>query len=472
MKRFKKICILLGILAVTCTATFVVTQVEEHKENIKNSDEIILEIPSSTVASLSWENETETLAFHKDEKWLYDEDEAFPVDEEKINELLSTFEAFGVAFVIEEVEDYGQYGLDTPVCTIDLTTEEQSYTIKLGDYSKMDSKRYVSVGDGNVYLAANDPLEQFDAVLSEMLAYDEIPSFDRVSGITFSGAEAYEITYEEDSTDTYCAEDVYFTQQEGTNLPLDTANVEAYLSNISYLGLTDYVSYNASEEELADYGLDSPELTVAVSYTEEDEQGEETEHTWVLNVSRDPEERKASEEAASEEETSEEETASEEVTAYAKVDGSQIVYQLSAEDYYSLMKASYDDLRHKEVLTADFADISKIDISLEDTVYTITSGQEEEERIYYFEGEELDVENLKAALQALQADCFVSEEPAQKEEISLTVYLEYENFPEVHIQLYRYDGTYCLAVVDGTPVCLVERASVVNLIEAVHEIVL
>lgn len=463
MKRFKKICILLGILAVTCTATFVVTQVEEHKENIKNSDEIILEIPSSTVASLSWENETETLAFHKDEKWLYDEDEAFPVDEEKINELLSTFEAFGVAFVIEEVEDYGQYGLDTPVCTIDLTTEEQSYTIKLGDYSKMDSKRYVSVGDGNVYLAANDPLEQFDAVLSEMLAYDEIPSFDRVSGITFSGTEAYEITYEEDSTDTYCAEDVYFTQQEGTNLPLDTANVEAYLSNISYLGLTDYVSYNASEEELADYGLDSPELTVAVAYTAEDEQGEETEHTWVLNVSRDPEEREAA---------SEEETISEEVTAYAKVDGSQIVYQLSAEDYYSLMKASYDDLRHKEVLTADFADISKIDISLEDTVYTITSGQEEEERIYYFEGEELDVENLKAALQALQADSFVSEEPAQKEEISLTVYLEHENFPEVHIQLYRYDGTYCLAVVDDTPVCLVERDSVVNLIEAVHEIVL
>ena len=35
-----------------------------------------------------------------------------------------------------------------------------------------------------------------------------------------------------------------------------------------------------------------------------------------------------------------------------------------------------------------------------------------------------------------------------------------------------YDGTNCLAVVDGTPVSLVARADVVDLIEAVNEIVL
>lgn len=40
------------------------------------------------------------------------------------------------------------------------------------------------------------------------------------------------------------------------------------------------------------------------------------------------------------------------------------------------------------------------------------------------------------------------------------------------MDLYRYDGTYCLAVVDGTPVSLVERSYVVDLIEAVNAIVL
>ena len=69
MKRSKKIYILLGVLAIICVATFSVNKVKEHKEKIKNSDEIILEIPSDLVKSLSWEYESNNLAFHKDDKW-------------------------------------------------------------------------------------------------------------------------------------------------------------------------------------------------------------------------------------------------------------------------------------------------------------------------------------------------------------------------------------------------------------------
>lgn len=125
MNRSKKLGILLGILVIACIATFAVMQMEERKEQIRNSEEIILEIPSDTVQSLYWEYEGNTLAFHKAETWLYDEDEAFPVSEERILDLLEPFEAFGVSFVIEDVEDYGQYGLDDPLCTINLAAEEQ-----------------------------------------------------------------------------------------------------------------------------------------------------------------------------------------------------------------------------------------------------------------------------------------------------------------------------------------------------------
>ena len=126
MNRSKKIYALLGVLIVVCAATFAVMRMEEHKEQIRNSDEIILELPSDSVRSLSWEYEETALAFHKSEMWIYDEDEAFPVSEEQINLLLSQFEAFGVSFIIEDVENYGQYGLDDPVCVIHLSTDEQS----------------------------------------------------------------------------------------------------------------------------------------------------------------------------------------------------------------------------------------------------------------------------------------------------------------------------------------------------------
>ena len=92
MKRYKRLYLLLGVLAVACIATFGVLRFEEHQEQIKNSDEIILKVPSDTVTSLSWEYQEESLSFHKEEVWLYDEDEAFPVSEEKINGLLAQFE--------------------------------------------------------------------------------------------------------------------------------------------------------------------------------------------------------------------------------------------------------------------------------------------------------------------------------------------------------------------------------------------
>ena len=461
MSRSKKLYILLGVFVVACIATLAVTQIAEHKEQIKNSGEPILELSSGSVQALSWEHKGETLAFHKDETWLYDGDENFPVSEDKINELLEQFQPLSAAFVIEEVEDFGQYGLDDPVCTIHLTTEEQSYEIKLGDFSKMDSQRYASIGDGNVYLVQNDPLDQFDAVLSDMIQHDKMPSFDQVTSLQFSGTQDHAVSYEEDSSNTYCAEDVYFTRRGKRSLPLDTERVNGYLRKISNLDPTNYVTYNVTDEELTAYGLDTPELTVTVEYTPKDE---ETAEVFVLHISRDPEEIKKS----SDEDDGEDET----VTAYLRVDQSPIIYQISSGQYKDLMAASYDDLRHQEVFTADFADVRQIDISLEGDSYTLTSEAKGKERAWSFQEEETEIDDLKKTLEALRADEFTSEKPSQKEEIGLTVHLDNEHFPTVSIRLYRYDGTHCLAVVDGESVALVNRGEVVDLIEAIHKIVL
>lgn len=465
MKRSKKLSVLLCILAAACIATFALMQTEERKEQIKNSGELILELPGESVEALSWTYNGETLAFHREETWLYDKDEAFPVSEEKISELLEQFQAFGAAFIIENVEDFGQYGLDDPVCTITLTAAEQTWEIKLGDYSQMDAQRYVSIGDGNVYLAKHDPLDEFDAVLSDMIDHDQIPSFDRVSGIRFSGAESYDITYEEDSAATYSDGDVYFTRRDGKNLPLDPAKVERYLQGISSLNPVDYVSYNVTDEELRSYGLDAPELTVAVDYTAEGEDGGEVLNTFVLHISPDPEAAKAAGEAEDGEQEAD-------IPAYVRIGESQIVYQISSSNYRKLAAASYDDLRHAEVIWADFSDVTQIDISLEGDSYTLTAERDGDERTWFYREEEFEITGLQSSLEELSASEFTDEQPTQKEEIRLTVHLDNENFPEVQIGLYRYDGTNCLAVIDGESVSLVERADVVDLIESVHAIVL
>ena len=115
----------------------------------------------------------------------------------------------------------------------------------------MDEQRYVSTGDGNVYLAVSDPLDVYDTDLSGLIANDQVPDWTQVTGLTFSGEQDYTVAWQEDSGLSYSEDDVYFTQQDGESLPLDTSLVEGYLRTLQSLELTDYVTYNATDEELA-----------------------------------------------------------------------------------------------------------------------------------------------------------------------------------------------------------------------------
>ena len=476
MKRSKRLYVLLGVLMAVSAVTFGVSRIEQYQEKIKNSEEIILKVDTDTVQSLSWEYNGSSLAFHRDGSWIYDSDQAFPVDEDKISQLLGLFSEFGVSFVIENVEDYSQYGLDDPLCTISFATEDETYEVTLGNYSAMDEERYVSIGDGNVYLVQTDPLDYFDAGLKDLIKNDTIPSFDRVSQIRFAGEEAYTTDYREDSTASYCADDVYFTEKSGKTLPLDTARVEDYLENMTDLSLTDFVTYDVAEAELAQYGLDDPQLTISVDYADEDEDGETTEGTFTLYVGRDPEElekaRQAEEKAAENVSDDTESDTEETVNAYVRVGDSSIIYQITAEEYENLLEASVDDLRHQELLTFELDEITSMDISLEGKTYTITAEGKEDDRTWSCDGEEIEIAELKNALESLKADTFTEETATQKEEISVTLHLENENHPEFVVTLYRYDGSDCLAVVNGESRCLVKRSLTVDLVEAVHAIVL
>jgi len=476
MKRSNKLFILLGVLVVFCIATFAVLKHEEHKEKIKNTDKIVLEIPVDSVNSLSWKNKSETLAFHKEgDKWVYDKDEAFPVDQEKIRKLLGVFEKFGAAFIIEEVEDFGQYGLNNPTCTINLFTAEESYEILVGDFSIMDQQRYVSVGDGNVYLVRNDPMEHYGAVLKDMIDNDEPPKFDKAVRIQLDGDEKCTIVYQEGNPFAYREDDVYYAQKGGYSLPVDANRVKSYLNSISNLDLSNYVTYRATGEELGKYGLDNPEFTVTVDYTSKDEKDKEVSGAFVLHVSRDPEEKKKAEKAARDETDDKKESessAEEEITAYARVGESQIVYQISSNSYKILTAANYDSFRHLEVLPAPFDDVNRIDISLDGESYSFTSEKKGDKRTWYYREEELDIAAFRDALEKLKAESFTDEKPSKKEEIGLTFRLDNKNYPEIRISLYRYDGTHCLAVIDGRPASLVRRSDAVNLIEAVYAVVL
>lgn len=391
------------------------------------------------------------------------------MDEEKVNELLAQFEDFAAAFVINDVEDYAQYGLDEPICTISITAGEETYTVELGDFSKMDEQRYVSIGDGKAYLVNHDPLDEFYAVLRDMILDDTIPEFDTAKQIAFTGSENYIISYDEE-TKSICVDDVYFTDGK----PLDTAVITEWLTSLHELDLTNYVSYNVTDEELETFGLDEPALTITLDYSSSDEDGNETDSgTLVLHLSQNPEELAAYEEAIANEED-----VLPDVTCYARVGDSQIVYQITQSEFDALTDVSYAALRHQKIFTVDFDTVTSIDVTLEgeDYIFTYNPPEDEDdadaERNWTYQDTEFDIFDFSYALRALSATSFTDEAPTGQEEISLTLHLDNEDFPTFTLTLYRLDGESCIACVDGESVAFVSRDKAVDLIEAVRAVTL
>lgn len=107
------------------------------------------------------------------------------------------------------------------------------------------------------------------------------------------------------------------------------------------------MTYKVTDEELSAYGLDDPELSVSVDYTDDG-----TSDTFVLHISRDPAEKKSAADAEDEEAS--------DITAYARVGDSKIIYQISGSSYRSLMSAGYNDLRHQEIFSGDFDDVTSM----------------------------------------------------------------------------------------------------------------
>ena len=483
MKRQTRLIALFCVLAVAVGAAVGLSLYSEEAEQIAESGEVVFELPVDEVTALSWEytdeeGETVSLAFTNDGGWSYDGDAAFPVDGEALTELLDYFAAMPAAFVIEDVTDYGQYGLEEPLCTIDITAGETEYEIALGDYSELDYQRYLSLGDGRAYLVNDDPMELYRPTPDGLRPADTLPAFVDVERVEFSGAQDYVIERDENGG-SYRAGDVYYTENGEV---LDTDSVNDFVTYIAALGLEDYYTYDATEADLAETGLDEPELTVTIDYPESGEEDAEI-LTFTISFSRSATDKLTDWDevlAALEEESEDaEETAEptdEDAVAYLRVGESAIIYEIGYDTFKAIMACSYDDLRHTEIFPAEVEDVASLSVTLDGGTYEFTTTPpegaeaEDEGTQWYYEGEETGVMDIGTALAALSASRFDGGGASGEEEISLRATLA--SGDEIALSLYRADGESCYAEVDGEGIGYVPRSQAVDLIEAVNAVVL
>lgn len=442
MNRQKKLALLVGVLAALCILIAVVTGVQKHIDTVNTVDEEVFATSETALTAVSWTKDGTTLAFTRtDDTWSDASDPDFPVDQDKMGDFLEHFQSVHASFVIEDVQDFAQYGLDAPSCTITLTSADGETTLQLGDYSAMDEKRYLTLGGNTVYLIDDDLAAYAASHRDELMRQDNLPEYDTLEGIVATGETAFTVAYRPDEELTYTDAYDYYLEDGGASKALDTAKVEELVDTLTGLDRTDYATYTADDSTLAEYGLDAPAVTFTVTTTDEDD---------VQTVSTLAFGKKGED-------------------CYLRMDDSSIVYRVDADTYAEeIAAAGYDTLRPDAVLALDWEDVTSIDFTMDDTTYTAEKSGDS----WKIGDEEVEFADVQDAVDGLSVNEFNTETPAKKQEAAFTVHLDNDAFPQLTVTLYQYDGDNCLVQLDGETVGFVARSLVVDLTEAVNAITL
>lgn len=441
MKRQKQLMILVGVLVVLIAVIALVSGVQKHIDTISTVDEEIIATSESALTAVSWTKDGTTLSFTQaDDTWSDAGDAAFPVDQDKMSDLLEHFESVHASFIIEDVEDFGQYGLDNPSCTVTLTSADGETVIRMGDYSTMDEKRYLTLGDGTVYLIDDDLEQYLTTDRDDWMRQDNLPDYDTLDSIVATGETAFTVEHRPDEDLCYTDAYEYYMTDGGRNRELSADKVADFADTLRNLDRTDYATYTEDGTTLADYGLDAPAQTFTVTCTTDEEP-----QTLTLAFGKKGND------------------------CYLRMDDSTIVYRVDADTYADdIAAAGYDTLRPDEVLALNWDDVESIDFTVDDATYTAEKSGD----TWKINGEKVEFEDVTDAIDGLKVNEFNTETPAKKQEAAFTVHLDNQDFPELTVTLYKYDGDNCLAQKDGETLGFVARSLVVDLTEAVNAITL
>ncbi len=268
MSRGKKMIALLGVLIVLCVATFAVSRMDLNAEVVEETPSVsAYSIGSDAVVSaLSWTYNDETLTFcYADETWSYADDESFPLDSTALESMISVLSDVTASRTLEDVEDLSEYGLDAPQASVTVTTDDGTTTLDWGNESTLGDGRYLSIGDGNVYLAT-DLLSYFTYELYDLVSMESLPSMTQVTDFTIDAeTQTLSLVYLEESGLTYTDALVWFAADEEGYTALDTDLAESLIAEISAISWVSCENYNATDDDLAAYGLDSPTATVTLN---------------------------------------------------------------------------------------------------------------------------------------------------------------------------------------------------------------
>ena len=262
-----------GVLVVLSGAyvgvkAYVAKQEAADTESAEEENPEIISIASADVKSIKFVIDKKEVTFEKDgDSWVKSDETDFPVDQDKIDTLVSSLNSIKAERTLENVEDASEYELDQPENTITVTTEDGETTvIQLGMENDSTSQEYIDLNkdSSTVYVVSNSTFSSFEGTLYDFAKSGVFPTVDSstVSKVSVEGKDSSYVVEKDENNFWNITGDVETEKA-------DSAKATSLASALSSVAYASYVNYNCAEDELSQYGLDKPYAEITVDYQEE-----------------------------------------------------------------------------------------------------------------------------------------------------------------------------------------------------------
>ena len=262
-----------GVLVVLSGAyvgvkTYVAKQEAADTESAEEENPEIISIASADVKSIKFVIDKKEVTFEKDgDSWVKSDETGFPVDQDKIDTLVSSLNSIKAERTLENVEDASEYELDQPDNTITVTTEDGGTTvIQLGMENDSTSQEYIDLNkdSSTVYVVSNSTFSSFEGTLYDFAKSGVFPTVDSstVSKISVDGKDSSYVVEKDENN-------FWNITGDGETEKADSAKATSLASTLSSMAYSSYVNYNCAEDEFSQYGLDKPYAEIIVDYQKE-----------------------------------------------------------------------------------------------------------------------------------------------------------------------------------------------------------
>lgn len=275
MRRWLKLLIALCVLTVAISGYFITVHLTREDKTTDASDTQTLSVYETDASSISklhftYNGEEVTLTCSENGVWTLEDDPNFPLDTDIAESMAAAFTSVTATKKVSEDASYkSEFGLESPQCTIDVTTSEGTDTFYIGDYNQnVDGYYFCAAGSDTSYLIGSTLPDLFCVTKGSLIELDTFSTLSSsdITSVTINDLDL--LSYTDGNPNYYSASQKWFAKDNiHGETAADTDSVNTLLTSLASLSYSGCADYDITDEDMETYGFKTPAYTVTVKYT-------------------------------------------------------------------------------------------------------------------------------------------------------------------------------------------------------------